>query len=198
MSVLLKNLYNRLWPNVQPLQYIMHPVSSLSHPLFHDISQPFYVWTHTYSVGDIRDVHTLRCLISRISTQIDFYSSRNSSDLSESLMNLRFLRDLCEKRILELERPLSRLPMAYFMPEEPVAESSAQGAARTLRESTRESWSRANWEDRFRAQQAANARFIAQQAAYEAAEVARARNAEMGYDSSDSSIYEGKGKGKGK
>lgn len=163
--------------------------------------------------GQINDVHTLRCLISKINGHIDFLSQWRITDhgvvvdTTESRVWLGIIRDACEQRIVELSNSFTggnpvnspQLPSPIDVSSRPLlAESSAQGAARAIREATQESWARARWEARFRAQQQVGyeaveeARLRAQQVAHEAAEVARVRNANM--QDSSSTSYKGKGK----
>jgi hypothetical protein len=155
-------------------------------------------------VDSIRDIHTLRCLISKINGHIDYLSQPDFTDhdelidTTESRVSLGIIRDLCAKRIAEFSSLTegnhrvnsSQLSSAIDANSRPqLAESSAQGAARALRESTREGFSRARWNEEF---QTSLARSRAQEAAFEVAEIARLRNANM--EDSSSTSYKGKGK----
>jgi hypothetical protein len=102
-------------------------------------------------VDSIRDIHTLRCLISKINGHIDYLSQPDFTDhdelidTTESRVSLGIIRDLCAKRIAEFSSLTegnrvnsSQLSSAIDASSRPqLAESSAQGAARALRESTR-------------------------------------------------------------
>lgn len=195
MDKLLYTIYNNLFPNNQELLGILNHApfySAVDEAAYHEIEHPWYSWTHTNSVDDIRDIHTLRCLISKITGHIDFLSQPgftyhgNLIDTKESIALLEIIRNNCNRRIGELstltEGNQVSFPQLTSRSISPVAESSAQGAARAIREATQESWSRARWEARIRAQKAA----------FEAAEQARIRNANM--EDSSSTSYKGKGK----
>ncbi len=241
MAKLLNSIYENMFPGASgraradghsPI-YCVDPIPYFSyHPAYHDIEQPWYAWTHTNSIDEIQDVHTLRCLISKIDGHIDFLSEwglhvhGRMVDPNEMLGNLRIIRDSCEKRILILNDYLRRGEsnrVNYFeIPSiPPVAESSAQGAARGLREAAQAGWSRARREEmlafqarnlaqeagyqaaaeaRFRIEQtrveAIQARIMAQEAGHQAAAEARSRIERTEVGSSSSSSYKWKGKGK--
>ncbi|GAA5135932.1 hypothetical protein GCM10023339_74340 [Alloalcanivorax gelatiniphagus] len=118
-------------------------------------------------------------------------------DNTESIVSLGIIRDMCDNRIAELSDYLTggnrvnspQFPSRIARSISPVAESSAQGAARAFRESAQEGLSRARWNEEF---QTSLARSRAQQAAFEAAEIARVRNANM--EDISSTSYKGKGK----
>lgn len=206
MDKLLYTIYNTLFPNNQELLGILnHPpfYSYVDEAAYHQIEHPWYSWTHTNSVDGIRDTHTLRCLICKITGHIDLLSEPGFTDhgdlidTTESRMLLEIIRNKCEERIGELSTLTERnqvtspqLPSPIASsPIHPVAESSAQGAARANWGFVQEAFSRARWNEEL---QTSLARSRAQQAAFEAAEQARVRNANM--ENSSSTSYKGKGK----
>lgn len=238
MDTLLSNIYNTMYHNIGQELINIEPSSATWEHSFNDIEQPWYHWTHTNSVMDIQNIHTLRCLISKITGHIEWLFECSSfwGDRTESILRLGHIRHLCELRKLEIENTFNsgiqvnslQAPLHIARQGESVGESSTQGSTGVIRDATKQAWSRDRWHEiqatlaRNKVQQGAfqaadaarlrnkrvqvtqehlsreaiQVRSRVQQAAFQAADAARRRNAWMEANSSSSSSYGEKGKGK--